>query len=138
MALRPDEARIGGVIRLATGAALLLAVPACATAEAPPPAAGLYEINQMEMAGGLELQPDGRFRYAFDYGAVSEVSEGRWVIEGTIVLLTTDPMPPKAECDRGFASACFDRTPLTRDGENFILWRWDARIVLKPVQPRPR
>jgi hypothetical protein len=125
------------VIRLAVGAAILLVAPAFAAAEAPPQAAGLYEINQMEMAGGLELQPGGRFRYAFDYGAVSEVSEGKWAVEGGTVLLTTDPMPPKSECDRGFASACFNRTPLAHEGENFILWRWDARIVLKPVQRAP-
>jgi hypothetical protein len=125
------------VIRLAVGAAILLVAPACAAAEAPPQAAGLYQINQMEMAGGLELQPGGRFRYAFDYGAVSEVSEGKWAVEGGTVLLTTDPMPPKSECDRGFASACFNRTPLTREGGDFILWRWDARIVLKPVQRAP-
>ena len=125
------------MIRLAVGAAILLVAPAFAEAEAPPQAAGLYEINQMEMAGGLELQPGGRFRYAFDYGAVSEVSEGKWAVEGGTVLLTTDPMPPKSECDRGFASACFNRTPLTREGGDFILWRWDARIVLKPVQRAP-
>ena len=94
--------------------------------------AGLYRINQMEMAGGLELSPNGRFRYAFDYGAVSEGSEGKWALEGDTIVLTTDPMPPPKECDRGFASACFNRTALTRDGENWILIRWDARIVLKP------
>ena len=138
MALRDNKERIGGMMRLALGAAALLAAPGCATAEAPPQVAGLYEINQMEMAGGLELQPNGRFRYAFDYGAVSEVSEGKWAVEEGTVLLTTDPMPPKSECDRGFASACFDRTPLTREGENYVLWRWDAKILLKPVQPRPR
>jgi len=120
------------------GAAILLAAPGCAMAEAPAQVAGLYEINQMEMAGGLELQPSGRFRYGFDYGAVSEVSEGKWTVENGTVLLTTDPMPPKSECDRGFASACFDRTPLPREGENLILFRWDAKIRLKPVQPRPR
>ena len=126
------------MMRLALGAAILLAAPGCATAEAPPQVAGLYQINQMEMAGGLELQPNGRFRYAFDYGAVSEEAEGKWTVEGNGVLLTTDPMPPAAECDRGFASACFDRTPLTVEDENLILWRWDAKIRLKPVQPRPR
>lgn len=99
---------------------------------------GLYRISQMEMAGGLELSPNGRFRYAFDYGAVSEGSEGKWALEGDTIVLTTDPMPPSQECDRGFASACFNRTALTRDGENWILIRWDARIVLKPDQPRPR
>ena len=66
------------------------------------------------------------------------MSEGKWAVEGGAVLLTTDPMPPKSECDRGFASACFDRTPLVSEGDNLILNRWDARIVLKPVQPRPR
>ena len=123
------------MIRLAASAALLLAVPACATAEATPQVAGLYEIDQMEMAGGLELRADGRFRYAFDYGAVSEEAEGKWKLDGTTVILTTDPMPPKSECDRGFASACFDRTPLVNENGEFILYRWDARIRL---QPRPR
>jgi hypothetical protein len=116
-------------------AAALLLVAAPATAQ---DFAGLYRISQVEMAGGLELRPDGRFRYAFDYGAVSEESAGDWTFDGKTVLLTTDPMPPKSECDRGFASACFDRTPLAAEGENLILHRWDARIVLKPVQPRPR
>jgi hypothetical protein len=138
MALCGDQERVGGVTRWLLGAAVLLAAPGCATGATPPQVSGLYEINQREMAGGLELQPNGRFRYAFDYGAVSEVSEGKWAVEGGTVLLTTDPMPPKAECDRGFASACFDRTPLTGEGENLILYRWDARILLKPVQPRPR
>ena len=126
------------MIRLAAGVALLLAASVRAGAEAPRQFAGLYRINQMEMAGGLELRADGRFRYAFDYGAVSEEAEGKWAVEGNGVLLTTDPMPPAAECDRGFASACFDRTPLTVEDENLILWRWDAKIRLKPVQPRPR
>ena len=125
-------------MRLLPGIAILFALPGIALAKSVPDAAGLYEINQMEMAGGLELRPDGRFRYAFDYGAVSEESEGRWTFEDGTVMLTTDPMPPKADCDRGFASACFDRARLTSEGERLILYRWDARIILKPVQPRPR
>lgn len=125
-------------MRLLPGIAILFALPGIALAKSVPDAAGLYEINQMEMAGGLELRPDGRFRYAFDYGAVSEESEGRWTFEDGTVVLTTDPMPPKADCDRGFASACFDRARLTSEGERLILYRWDARIILKPVQPRPR
>lgn len=116
---------------------VLLAASAAAAPPEPPSFAGLYRISQMEMAGGLELEPNGRFRYAFDYGAVSEESEGNWAVRDGTVLLTTDPMPPPAECDRGFASACFQGTPLTPDEENLILWRWDARIVLKPVQRAP-
>jgi len=117
---------------------VVMAVLAVTAPAEPPRFAGLYRISQMEMAGGLELEPNGRFRYAFDYGAVSEESEGNWTVRDGNVLLTTDPMPPPAQCDRGFASACFRDTPLAADDENLILWRWDARIVLKPVQPRPR
>jgi hypothetical protein len=116
-------------------AALLLAAAPAAGADA---VAGFYEINQMEMGGSLELMPGGRFRYALEYGAVSEQAEGKWTVEGGTVLLTTDPMPPKAECDRGFASACFDRTPLGTEDENLVLYRWDAKVRFKPVQPRPR
>ena len=110
------------ILGLVVMAALAVAAPA-----EPPQFAGLYRISQMEMAGGLELEPNGRFRYAFDYGAVSEESEGTWAIRDGTVLLTTDPMPPPAQCDRGFASACFRDTPLSVDDENLILWRWDAR-----------
>lgn len=107
-------------------AALLLAAPGAAQG-----VVGLYQVHQMEMAGGLELSPDGRFRYAFDYGAVSEEARGKWTSDGKSVLLTTDPMPPEAECDRGFASACFNATPLNVEDGDLILWRWDARIVFR-------
>lgn len=70
--------------------ALLLATAAPASTVS---AAGLYEVHQMEMGGGLELRPDGRFRYALDYGAVSEEAEGKWRLEGNSVVLTSDPMP---------------------------------------------
>ena len=47
--------------------------------------AGLYEIRQMEKAGGLELQKNGHFRYAFTYGAVDEEGEGDWTFDGKTV-----------------------------------------------------
>ena len=112
--------------------ALLLAAAPAAGADS---VAGFYVIDQMEMGGGLELRPDGSFRYALDYGAVSEQAEGKWTIDDGEVQLTTDPMPPKSECDRGYASACFDRTPLVSEDGNLVLYRWDAKIRL---QPRPR
>ena len=93
---------------------------------------------QRLLQGGLELRPDGRFFYTFDYGAVSEESEGRWTLEDGKVLLTTHLMPAPSQCDRGFAQACFNKTPLTAEGDNLVLYRWDARIVFKRVQPRPR
>ena len=55
--------------------------------------AGLYEIRTMEVGGGLELRPDGHFRYALEYGAASEQAEGKWTYDGRTVRLTSDPMP---------------------------------------------
>ena len=56
-------------------------------------------------------------------------------VDDGIVRLTTKPMPPKEECDRGYGSACFDKTRLQAEDDNLILWRWDAKIRF---QPRPR
>ena len=206
--------------------ALLLA--AAAPAAEAQSVAGLYEIRQMEMNGGLELTPEGRFRYALDYGAASEQGEGRWVDKDGRVLLTSDPMPkrpsfevlkddpaPAGElwlelappgfgdfttnlemiatfkdgsreeirddgdghmpveskmpvsiqvmvpiygdlsppiplsADRGhrltlrfmandLGKARFDSEPLTREGDTLVLHRYDAKIIFKPAQPRPR
>lgn len=206
-------------------AALLLAAGPAAGADA---LAGLYEIRQMEMGGGLELTPDGRFRYALEYGAVSEEAEGRWTINDGRVLLTSDPMPKSPSFDvvkdepapagqlwlelappgfgdfttnlemiatfkdgsrdelrddgdghmpidgkmpvsiqvivpiyghlsppislspnRGhrltlrfmandIGKARFDGEPVTREGETLVLYRYEAKIVFRPVQPRPR
>jgi hypothetical protein len=71
----------------------LLSAGAAPAATVPSSIAGMYEIHQMEMAGGLELRPDGHFRYAFTYGAVDEEAEGDWSIDGTEVRLTSRPMP---------------------------------------------
>jgi hypothetical protein len=71
----------------------LVAIFLAAAAPAAPSPAGVYEVHQMEMGGGLELKADGHFRYAFTYGAVDEESEGRWTSDGKSVRLTTDPLP---------------------------------------------
>ena len=76
-------------------ALLLAAAPAPTKASL----AGLYEIHQMEMAGGLELKPNGSFRYAFSYGAVDEESEGDWTWDGKAVVLTSRPMPKEPTFD---------------------------------------
>jgi len=90
----------------------------------------LTEVDERLVRQAIELARQAREAGNHPFGALL-------ALDGT-VLLTTDPMPPPAQCDRGFASACFRDTPLAADDENLILWRWDARIVLKPVQPRPR
>ena len=71
----------------------LLAAPAIASP------AGRYEIHQMEMGGGLELQPNGHFRYALSYGAIDEESEGDWTFDGQTVHLTSKPMPVEPTFD---------------------------------------
>jgi hypothetical protein len=68
---------------------LLIAAPASAS----PSFAGYYETHQMEVAGGLELKTNGKFRYALSYGAVDEEGEGDWVADGKTVRLTSNPMP---------------------------------------------
>lgn len=76
---------------------LILLPVALGLAAAAPPAvpsvAGMYEIRQMEMAGGLELQANRHFRYALTYGAVDEEGEGDWTFDGKTVRLTSNPMP---------------------------------------------
>ncbi len=75
------------------GVAAMLMIAATAPAPATASRVGTYQIHQMEMAGGLELRADGRFAYAFDYGAASETAEGVWTATATGVTLTSKPMP---------------------------------------------
>ena len=85
---------------------LAIAAPATTTASTPTPTpapapmpasrAGLYRIQQMEMAGGLELRADGRFFYRLEYGAVSEMGEGVWSATAEGITITSDPMPKAA------------------------------------------
>ena len=55
---------------------------------------GTYDGRQMEMAAGLELLANGRFRYALAYGALDEQAAGKWTLRGDSVLLTSDPVTP--------------------------------------------
>ena len=85
--------------------ALLLAgafVVASAPAEARSPYAGRYRIaSGPDPAGGLELQPDGRFRYVRSEGALDERAEGTWTETGGDIRLTTDPKPVAPRFARG-------------------------------------
>ena len=53
---------------------------------------GTYDGHQMEIAAGLELKADGRFRYSLSYGALDEEAAGKWAMSGDQVLLTSDPV----------------------------------------------
>lgn len=63
-------------------------------AAAPATVVGEYRVTGVpEAAGGIELRSDGRFRYAFSYGALDETAEGVWHQHGQLIFLTTDPKP---------------------------------------------
>lgn len=67
-------------------------------AAAPAELAGQYALSgAREAAGGLELMPDGRFRYGMSYGALDEQAEGTWRLDGASVRLTTEPAPSQPE-----------------------------------------
>lgn len=76
--------------------ATLLLLTAAAPADPAHSAAlvGEYDGHQMEMAAGLELKADGRFRYALSYGALDEEAAGSWVADQRSVVLTSDPVTP--------------------------------------------
>jgi hypothetical protein len=73
---------------------LLLALASTAAAQTMQRASlvGTYDGRQMEMAAGLELKADGRFRYGLSYGALDEEAAGKWTVSGNSVLLTSDPV----------------------------------------------
>lgn len=56
--------------------------------------AGQYDGGATEIAAGLVLAPEGRFRYGLSYGALDERAQGRWESDGTKVFLTSDPVTP--------------------------------------------
>ena len=113
----------------ALAALLLWAAPAPADAMA-----GLYETDQMEVAAGLDLQPDGRFRYALEYGAVSERGEGDWRSDGMQVTLTSNPMPPALHALE-LGNARFDREQLLVEDGDLLLHRYDTVFRFRRVKP---
>ncbi len=78
----------------------MLAAPLAALAKAPSGSpkqtnvVGIYDGGQTEMAVGLELRKDGRFRYGLSYGALDEQAQGTWASDEDQVLLTSDPFVP--------------------------------------------
>jgi hypothetical protein len=72
------------------GAAFILLAAKALSVASP---AGLYRTQQMEVAGALQLWPDGHFRYALSYGAVDEEGAGEWLFDHGVVRLISKPMP---------------------------------------------
>lgn len=56
--------------------------------------AGSYRLaGEPDVASGLDLGGDGRFRYFLIAGALDERAEGRWSAAGHTVRLRTEPKP---------------------------------------------
>jgi hypothetical protein len=55
---------------------------------------GQYDASAPEIAAGLELSANGRFRYGLSYGALDERAQGRWEADDRTVFLTSDPVTP--------------------------------------------
>ncbi len=88
----------------------------------PQPLAGFYRSNQMEIGAALQLDPDGRFQYQLDYGAVSEAAEGSWSSDGQAVYLTSSKMIG------AYKEADFVKQPLAIDQGRLMLRRYDTII----------
>ena len=112
------------------GAFLLWASPLLATHAL----AGYYETNQIEVAAALELQTGGHFRYALEYGAVSERGEGDWGFDGRSVRLTSNPMPPALHALE-LGNARFDNEALTLKDGDLFLRRYDTVFRFRRVKP---
>lgn len=73
---------------------LLLVLLGGAPAGAERGPAGTYRlVGEPDVASGLSLQPNGRFRYFLSAGALDERAEGRWSAAGETVTLATEPKP---------------------------------------------
>jgi len=77
---------------LVAGAPLAAPPPAIGATMTAASLAGRYDGHQTEMAAGLELGADGRFRYGLAYGALDEQAAGSWTYDGSRVWLTSDPV----------------------------------------------
>src|SRR6516162_10176776 len=72
-----------GVFAMMATALLLAAASSTVAAPASRQSlVGTYDGHQMEIAAGLELKADGRFRYGLPYGALDEGAMGKWTMSG--------------------------------------------------------
>ena len=119
-------------------AAIAVVLLACAGAPraAPPPAtspveaaalAGAYHLEGvMETGSDLLLRADGRFEWAFSYGALDLLARGRWQADGDGIVLQVEDMayPPR------MPETKFARMHLRRDGTDLVpIWPWDMDAI---------
>ena len=117
---------------------MIAAFAALALLSAPAPAvahiAGFYETQQIETAAALELQSNGHYRYALEYGAVSERGEGDWTFDGAFVHLTSNPMPPALHALE-LGNARFENERLALECGDLLLARYETIFRFKRIAP---
>ena len=83
-------------------AAVAAVIAVVAPADARSPYSGRYRVAEgPDVAGGLELGADGRFRYFLIAGALDQHAEGSWTETAGDIRLTTDPRPVAPSFARG-------------------------------------
>ena len=80
-------------MRLPSLLLILIAFSGDAASKERSPAGEYRLVGEQDVASGLRLQPDGRFRYFLVAGALDERAEGRWNAAGGRVVLVTEPRP---------------------------------------------
>jgi hypothetical protein len=85
-------------------------------------AAGFYQSTTPEVGAAIELEPNGTFLYALDYGDVSETAEGNWQLDGNVIRLTSTKSQGTA---RGGDLAV---RPLRLEGSFLLLDRYGVTV----------
>lgn len=111
--------------------AALVASSALAASDAhPAKLAGTYDGGQVEIASGLELTKDGRFRYGLSYGALDEVAAGTWATAGDAVTLTVQ----QYESNDPSSDGKFGPSVLTIEDGELVLPRHDRVLRFRKVK----
>jgi len=92
----------------------------------------------MEVTARLLLQPNGHFQYELAYGALDEIAEGTWDIQGSSVFLTTVPTvnPPRFEVlgyqlnQYGILNIRLDNFPIMKGASQRVY------LIYGPNEPR--
>lgn len=109
----------------------LVASPALAASDANlAKLAGTYDGGQIEIASGLELTKDGRFRYGLSYGALDEVAAGTWLAAGETVTLTVQ----QYESNDPSSDGKFGPSVLKVENGELVLPRYDRVLRFRKVK----
>lgn len=75
-------------------APVLILTPPMVQAQTAEPAIGTWRgAIGPDVASRLDIRADGQFRYILSAGALDEGAEGRWIRDGAVLRLFTEPKP---------------------------------------------